>query len=213
MMTREGVRGMEWNAWSDGNPPSHTVTIPFTRMLGGPVDYTPGTFDMMLKNFEKERVAWNADDISQTRTHTTLAKQLALYVILYSPMQMASDVVDNYIDHPAFQFIANANIDYDETKVLNAEVGQYITTARRSGKNWLIGSATNEEARTLSITLDFLDKDTEYEATIYADKEGIDWLNNPEQYTISKKMVKRGDKLELKLAAGGGQAIAITKSH
>ncbi len=209
MMTREGVRGMEWNGWSDGNPPSHTVTIPFTRMLGGPVDYTPGTFDILLKNFEDERVPWNCDDISQTRTHTTLAKQLALYVILYSPMQMASDLVDNYINHPAFAFIANANIDYDETRVLNAEVGQYITTARRTGDNWLVGSATNEKARDISIMLDFLDKDKTYEATIYADKEGCDWLNNPEQYTITKQTVKHGDEITMRLAAGGGQAISL----
>ncbi|WP_439181766.1 glycoside hydrolase family 97 protein [Carboxylicivirga taeanensis] len=209
MMTREGVRGMEWNAWSDGNPPSHTVTIPFTRMLGGPVDYTPGTFDVLLKRFKNDRVSWNTDDISQTRVHTTLAKQLALFVILYSPMQMASDLVDNYIDHPAFQFIADANIDYDETRVLNAEIGEYITTARRSKDNWLIGSATNEEERKLTITLDFLDPNRSYEATIYADKEGCDWLTNPEEYTITKQMVKQGDKLELKLAAGGGQAITL----
>ena len=209
MMTREGVRGMEWNAWSDGNPPSHTVTIPFTRMLGGPVDYTPGVFDVMLKNFEKARVAWNTEDISKTRVHTTLAKQLALFVILYSPMQMASDIIDNYSNHPAFEFIASADINFDETKVLNGEVGQYITTARRTGKNWLIGSATNEEARTLIISLDFLDKDQNYEAIIYADKEGSDWLTNPEHYTITKQAVKYGDKLELKLAAGGGQAISI----
>ncbi|WP_289053705.1 glycoside hydrolase family 97 protein [Carboxylicivirga marina] len=209
MMTREGVRGMEWNAWSDGNPPSHTVTIPFTRMLGGPVDYTPGTFDLMLKNFADERVSWNTDDISKTRTHTTLAKQLALFVILYSPMQMASDVVNNYINHPAFAFIANADIDFDETRVLNGEVGQYITTARRTGNNWLIGSATNEKARDINIKLDFLEQNKAYEATIYADKEGSDWQNNPEQYTISKQTVKHGDKLSMKLAAGGGQAISI----
>ncbi|WP_185968818.1 glycoside hydrolase family 97 protein [Carboxylicivirga sp. M1479] len=209
MMTREGVRGMEWNAWSDGNPPAHTVTIPFTRMLGGPVDYTPGTFDLLLKNFESERMAWNTDDISQTRTHTTLAKQLALFVILYSPMQMASDVMDNYINHPAFEFIANANIDFDETKVLNGEVGQFITTARRTGNDWMIGAATNEKERQLTISLDFLDKNKQYEATIYADKKGCDWLSEPEQYTVSKKTVKHGDRLNMKLAAGGGQAIAI----
>ncbi len=209
MMTREGVRGMEWNAWSDGNPPSHTVTIPFTRMLGGPVDYTPGTFDVLLKRFKNDRISWNTDDISKTRVHTTLSKQLALFVILYSPMQMASDLVDNYMDHPAFEFIANANIDFDETRVLNGEVGQYITTARRTGNNWLIGSATNEEERELSIELDFLDKDTSYEATIYADKEGCNWLSNPDEYTITKTSVKHGDTLTLHLAAGGGQAISL----
>lgn len=209
MMTREGVRGMEWNAWSDGNPPSHTVTIPFTRMLGGPVDYTPGTFDVLLKRFKNDRISWNTDDISKTRVHTTLSKQLALFVILYSPMQMASDLVDNYMDHPAFEFIANANIDFDETRVLNGEVGQYITTARRTGNNWLIGSATNEEERELSVELDFLDKDTSYEATIYADKEGSDWLSNPDEYSITKTSVKHGDTLTLHLAAGSGQAISL----
>ncbi len=211
MMTREGVRGMEWNAWSDGNPPSHTVTIPFTRMMGGPVDYTPGTFDVLLENFADERIAWNTDDISQTRVHTTLAKQLALFVILYSPMQMASDVLDNYIDHPAFNFIKDANIDYDETKVLNGSVGEYITTARRSGDDWLIGSATNEEARTIEIKLDFLTEETQYEATIYADGKDANWLNKPSDFTISKLNVMHGDKLKLNLTAGGGQAISIKR--
>jgi len=209
MMTREGVRGMEWNAWSDGNPPSHTVTIPYTRMLGGPVDYTPGTFDVLLKNFEQDRVPWNTEDISQTRVHTTLAKQLALFVVLYSPMQMASDLVDNYINHPAFEFIAQANIDCDESKVLNGEVGQYITTARRTGKDWLIGSATNEQGRTLKIKLDFLEEGQTYQATIYADADDAHWKTNPTAYHISKKSVKKGDKLELVLAPGGGQAITI----
>lgn len=209
MMTHEGVRGMEWNAWSDGNPPSHTVTIPFTRMLGGPVDYTPGTFDVLLKRFKNNRISWNTDDISKTRVHSTLSKQLALFIILYSPMQMASDLTDNYINHPAFEFIANANIDFDETRILNGEVARYITTARRTGNNWLIGSATNEEARLITVELDFLHKEKSYEAIIYADKEGCDWLTNPDEYTITKTTVKQGDKLTLKLAAGGGQAISL----
>ncbi len=209
MMTREGVRGMEWNAWSDGNPPSHTLIIPFTRMLGGPVDYTPGTFDVMLKNFEKERVAWNADDLSQTRVHTTIAKQLALSVILYSPLQMASDLVDNYIDHPAFQFIDDLNVDFDESKVLNGEVGEYITVARRSGKDWFVGSATNEKARDLEIKFDFLEEGQSYEVSYYADGAKAHWLTNPDDYTILKASLRKGDQWTLKLAPGGGQAIVI----
>jgi len=207
MMTREGVRGMEWNAWSTGNPPSHTLIIPFTRMLGGPVDYTPGTFDVMLTNFEDERVAWNTDNLSVTRVHTTLAKQLALSVILYSPLQMASDIVDNYINHSAMQFLSDLDVDYDESKVLNGAIGEYITTVRRSGTNWFLGSATNEEARELNITLDFLEADKTYEATIYADSETTHWETNPTAYDVRTHTYKKGDDATLKLAAGGGQAI------
>lgn len=211
MMTREGVRGMEWNGWSDGNPPSHTVTLPFTRMLAGPVDYTPGTFDVLLENFKEQRVPWNCDDLSKTRVHTTLAKQLGLFAILYSPLQMASDIVDNYIDHPAFKFISDINIDWDESHVLNGEVGEYITMARRSGDEWVLGSATNETPRELNVTLDFLDDNASYTAQIYADADDANWETNPAAFNISAKTVKKGETLILKLAPGGGQAIRFVK--
>lgn len=210
MMTGEGVRGMEWNAWSEGNPPSHTVTLPFTRGLAGPYDYTPLTFDLLFRK-SGERVKWNCDDISKTRTHTTLARQLAEFVILYSPLQMASDLPQNYENHPAFQFIRDYDIDTDETKILNGEPGQYITTARRSGSTWAIGSATNEEARRLTISLDFLEKETSYVAQIYRDAEDSQWQQNPETYIIETKEVNHGDMMDIHLAAGGGQAILIVK--
>lgn len=210
MMTREGVRGMEWNAWSDGNPASHTVIIPFTRGLGGPTDYTPGTFDLLYEN-AGERVKWNAEDVSQTRTHTTLAKQLANFVILYSPMQMASDLPKHYKGHPAFQFIKDFNADCDESRVLNGEVGEYITVVRRSGDEWFLGAASNEESRTFDVKLDFLDVNTSYIAKIYRDAEDADWKTNPQAYTIETKEVNSDTILSIKLAAGGGQAIRFIK--
>ncbi len=210
MMTREGVRGMEWNAWSDGNPASHTVIIPFTRGLGGPTDYTPGTFDLLYTN-AGERVKWNAEDVSQTRTHTTLAKQLANFVILYSPLQMASDLPKNYEGHPAFQFIVDFNADCEESRVLNGEIGQYITVVRRSGEEWFLGAASNEESRTLEVKLDFLDVNTSYIAQIYKDAEDADWKTNPQAYTIDSKEVNADTVLEVNLAAGGGQAIRFIK--
>lgn len=210
MMTREGVRGMEWNAWSDGNPPAHTLIIPFTRGLGGPTDYTPGTFDVLFQN-AGERVKWNAEDISKTRVHTTLAKQLANFVILYSPLQMASDLPKNYQGHPAFQFISDYKADTDESRVLNGEIGEYITIVRRSGNEWFLGSATNETARTLTVKLDFLEPGADYEARIYRDADDANWISNPTAYTIEKRDVKASESLDLQLAEGGGQAIHFVK--
>ncbi len=212
MMTREGVRGMEWNAWSDGNPPSHTLIIPFTRGLAGPTDYTPGTFDVLFQQ-SGPRVKWNADDISQTRVHTTLAKQLANFVILYSPLQMASDLPANYEGHPAFEFISDYLPDTDETRVINGAIGEFITVARRSGEEWFLGSATNEEARSLSVSLSFLAPGTVYVAEIYRDADDAHWETNPTAYAIEQREVKSTDCLTLTLAAGGGQAIRFVKKH
>ncbi len=210
MMTREGVRGMEWNGWSDGNPPSHTVTIPFTRGLAGPTDYTPGIFDLLYTNV-KNRVKWNDQDKGNCRVHTTLTKQIANFVILYSPLQMASDIPTNYEGHPAFQFFRDFNTDCDESKVLNGEIGQYITVARRSGDVWFVGAATNEEQRVLKINLSFLEAGIPYKAEIYRDADDADYLTNPQAYQIETKKVTSDATLELKLAAGGGQAIRFVK--
>ena len=210
MMTREGVRGMEWDAWSEGNPPSHTLIIPFTRGLGGPTDYTPGTFDVLFLN-AGERIKWNTDDISKTRVHTTLAKQLANFVILYSPLQMASDLPKNYQSHPAFQFISDYNADTDESRVLNGEIGEYITVVRRAGNEWFLGSATNETARKLSVKLDFLEHGSTYQARIYRDADDAHWITNPTAYCIENKTVCADDTIELQLAAGGGEAIHFVK--
>lgn len=211
MMTREGVRGMEWNAWSEGNPPEHTEILPFTRMIAGPLDYTPGTFDIL---FEKTKDSplhqkWNDNDKGNSRVHTTLCKQLANWVILYSPLQMASDMIEHYEGHPAFQFFRDYNPDCDWSRALQGEIGEYIVLVRRAGNDFFLGATTNEEARTLTVPLDFLTTGKTYEATIYADAPDAHWETNPTAYVISKQTVTAADVLTVTLAAGGGQAISF----
>lgn len=208
MMTREGVRGMEYNAWSDGNPPDHTTILPFTRMLAGPLDYTPGIFDIMLKKHEDIRKKHAGENFNR-RVHTTLAKQLALFVVLYSPIQMAADLIENYEGHPAFKFIEDVPVDWDKTHVLNGEIGDYITIVRkdRNSDEWYLGSITDEEERDFTIKLDFLDDDKTYKAEIYKDGEKAHWKNNPTDYEIKEKKYTNDDELTLKLAAGGGTAV------
>lgn len=211
MMTREGARGMEWNGWSEGNPPEHHVILPFTRLLAGPMDYNPGIFDLRYKN-AKNRVKWNGLDKGQSRTNTTLAKQLALFVVLYSPLQMASDVVENYKNHPAFQFINDVPADWECSKVLNGKIGDYITMARKdiNSKDWYLGSISDEHNRNFKVALDFLDPNTTYKAEIYRDTEDSHWESNPYAYEIISETYKSTDHLMLNLAAGGGQAIRFT---
>jgi len=211
MMTREGVRGMEWNAWSDGNPPSHTVTLPFTRMLAGPLDYTPAIFDVLIENTTTERIPWNfnIDDISKTRIHTTLMHQVALFFILYSPMQMASDNIENYEEHPVFEAIRLAPADWDESVVLNGAIGEYITIARRSNNEWWISCATNEEARTLIIHTDFLKGTKAYKTRLYQDRSDAHYNTNPLVFEIKDTMVSGGDTLQIFLAPGGGAVIRV----
>nr|WP_255518190.1 glycoside hydrolase family 97 catalytic domain-containing protein [Fulvivirga sp. M361] len=208
MMSREGARGMEWNGWSDGNPPEHHTILPFTRILAGPLDYTPGVFDLLYKNAGK-RVKWNDLDKGTSRINTTLAKQLALFVVFYSPLQMASDLVENYENQPAFQFIRDVPVNWEETKVLQASIGEYVTIARKDwdSDDWYLGAITNEESRTLSLQLDFLEKGKVYIAEIYKDAEDSDWKTNPYPHELSKLECTSGDSLVLKLAPGGGQAI------
>ena len=208
MMTREGVRGMEYNAWSKGNSPEHTTVLPFTRMLAGPLDYTPGIFDILLKQHDAIRKK-NAGKNYKRRVHTTLAKQLGLFVILYSPMQMASDLVENYETHPAFKFIENVPVDWEKTHVLNGQIGDFITMARkdRNGSNWYLGSITDENARKLNISLDFLEKGQTYNTVIYQDGENAHWKENPTDYEIHTQKFTSEDQLSLKLAPGGGAAV------
>ena len=200
-MTQEGGRGQEYDAWSmdGGNPPSYTTVIPFTRMLAGPFDFTPGTF-----NFENT-------GLKGTRVQTTLAKQLAMMVVIYSPLQMASDLPESYEGNPAFQFIKDVPCDWEETLVLNGEIGQYITIARkdRNAEGWYIGSITNEQERTLAIPLSFLAKGKKYTAQIYADGADADWKSNPTSIAITAQQVDAQSTLTLKLAKGGGAAVRI----
>ncbi|MCG8580059.1 MAG: glycoside hydrolase family 97 protein [Bacteroidales bacterium] len=216
LMTVEGVRGMEFAAWSSGNPPSHTVTIPFTRGLAGPIDYNAGIFDIKFESLNNHKFNWRKPKKKYPRNpgpcvKTTLAKQLALHVVLFSPMQMSPDLPENYDGHPAFKFLQDVDVVWDDTKVLNAEIGDYLTIARKSkdSEEWYIGSITNEEKRELNIALDFLNEGQKYEATIYADAGDAHWDSNPTAYQISTVTVDKNETLSLKLAAGGGQAISI----
>lgn len=200
-MASEAGRGNEYNAFSTGNAPEHETILPFTRLLGGPMDYTPGIFK--LKNYSYD---------STRQVHTTLAKQLALYVTLYSPLQMAADLPENYEAHmDAFQFIKEVPVDWDDTKILEAEPGDYVTIARKEkDKNsWFIGAITDENSRTANISFSFLEKGVKYIATIYGDSKSADWQTNPEAYSIRKVAVTASSRLSIKLAKGGGAAITI----
>ncbi|WP_271784638.1 glycoside hydrolase family 97 protein [Aquimarina algiphila] len=203
LMAREGVRGQEYNAWSKGNQPEHGVVLPFTRILGGPIDYTPGVFKMFLGKRDWSEVPF--------RVKTTICKQLAYYLTMYSPMPMAADLPENYEDNAAFQFIKDVPTDWSNSKVLNGKIGDYYTVVRqeKGTDNWYLGSISDENGRNLDIDLSFLSKDKTYEATIYADAKDAHWLENPEIFEIIKKQVTSKDKMTLKLAPGGGQAIAF----
>ena len=219
MMTREGARGMEWNAWSEGNPPEHHVMLPFTRLLAGPMDYTPGTFDILFENTRDlpQRKKWNDNDKGNSRVNTTLAKQLANWVVLYSPLQMASDMIEHYEGHPAFQFFRDFNPDCDWSEALQGEPGEYVVIVRRAGEDFFLGAATNGSAREVAVPLDFLansyqrsaigGQQSVYEATIYSDGDDAHWETNPTSYKIEKKTVSSSDTLFIKMAAGGGCAV------
>lgn len=204
LMTQEGVRGQEWNAWNatGGNPPDHTVTLPFTRGLAGPMDFTPVIF-----RFENPIMP-------QTRVQTTLAKQLALFVILYSPLQMAADEIENYEANPGpFRFICDCPVDWDRTVYPEARIGEYVTVARKrkGGNDWYIGSATGDDARTAHISLSFLDPGCKYRAVIYKDGCDADWENNPYPVEIVQQDVTSDSVLDIDQARSGGTAIKIFK--
>ena len=203
-ISREGLRGQEFNAWASdgGNPPEHLTIVPFTRMLAGPIDFTPGVFNIKLAPYKKEN-----------QVNTTLAQQLALYVVLYSPVQMACDLPEHYQDgnHPAFQFVRDVALDWETSKTLNGEVGEYVTIARqeRGSGNWFVGSVTDENPRDLELTLGFLEAGKKYEAILYLDGEKAHWNDNPTDYKIEKQTVDSETVLRLHLAAGGGAAVSL----
>jgi alpha-glucosidase len=207
MMSREGARGQEYNAWGaeGGNPPEHESILFFTRMMSGPMDFTPGIFDIL----ETKTGAPHTNE--EARVRTTLAKQLALYVVLYSPVQMAADLPENYVGKPAFQFIRDVAVDWDTTRVLAGQIGDYVAVARKTrGKDeWFVGAITDESARTLDVNLDFLPRGRSYVAEVYADGPGADWRTNPLPVTISRMTVTSGSRLKIAMAPGGGQAIRI----
>ncbi|HXG96177.1 MAG TPA: glycoside hydrolase family 97 protein [Gemmatimonadales bacterium] len=207
MMSREGARGQEYNAWGGegGNPPEHETILFFTRLLDGPMDFTPGIFDILRKNTGPARTNEDA------RVRTTIAKQLALYVVIYSPLQMAADLPENYVNQPALQFIKDVAVDWDTTRVIEGKIGDYVVVARkqRNSPQWFLGAITDEEARTFTVPLTFLDRGRSYIADIYADGPGANWLTNPTAVAISHRPVTRNSVLRIALAPGGGQAIRI----
>ncbi len=199
----EAARGMEFNAWSEGNKPRHETILPFTRFMGGPMDYTPGIFQLDLSYWDKNK---------KETIHTTLAKQLALYVTICSPLQMAADLPEIYEKKmDAFQFIKDVAVDWDDSKYLEAEPGEYITIARKAkGSNkWFAGAISNENARTATFDLSFLDAGKKYNAVIYADADNANYETNPAAYKINKQLVDNKTVLKVKLAPGGGCAISI----
>ncbi len=205
MMTREGARGMEWNAWSEGNSADYLCTLPFVRLLSGPMDYTPGIFDINYERAKADpgRIEWNGPN-GHCRIKTTLARQIANWVIIYSPLQMAADQIENYEGHEAFKFFRDFNADCDWSKALDGEIGKYIIVARRAGDRYFLGAGTNSEARTVSVPLDFLKDGIRYTAEIYADVEG-----QPDKVNISRRTVTSNDTLLIGMAATGGQAISF----
>jgi alpha-glucosidase len=202
LMTQEGVRGQEYNAWdaNGGNPPAHTVTLPFTRCLAGPTDFTPAIF-----NF--------SEVVKGTHPHSTLAKQLGEFVVIYSPLQMAADAIENYEGQPALTFIESCPTTWSKTLVPNGEIGKFVTVARkeRGGDRWFVGSITNEEARQIDLPLTFLDAGATYRAVIYEDGPDADYETNPYPMTFRQEQVTSQTTLHLNLARSGGTAIRIEK--
>ena len=205
LIGNESARGTEYEAFG-GSKPFHTTLLPFNRLIGGPMDYTPGIFDIKLDFM---------GDLPHGQVQTTLCKQMALYVTLYSPLQMAADLVDNYEMHmDAFQFIKDVAVDWDESKYIEAEPGDYITIARKAkgSNNWFVGGITDENARTAEFKLDFLDADKKYVATLYADGKDADYKDNPTSYQIKKGIVTSKTKMSVKEARSGGFALSLMEA-
>lgn len=201
MVGNESARGTEFEAFG-GNNPDHTCILPFTRLQGGPMDYTPGIFVTKLSEWSK----------NTSYVHSTLAGQLSLYLVMYSPIQMAADLPENYEKYDdAFQFIRDVAVDWDDSKYLEAEPGDYITVARKAKgtNNWFVGGKCNENGHKSVVKLNFLDKGRKYKCTIYADAKNADYKDNPQAYTITHKTVKCGDVLKIQEAKGGGFAISL----
>jgi len=209
-IAREGLRGQEFNAWASdgGNPAAHLPTVAFTRMLSGPIDFTPGVFNIKFDDYKKEN-----------RVNTTLAHQLGLYVVIYSPIQMACDLPEHYmVDgkvHPAFQFISDVGVDWQQSKVLDGDVGDFVVIARqeRETNNWFIGGITDENQRDFTIDFDFLEAGKTYEAKLYKDGPEADWENNPQDYAIETLQVDRTTSLDIAMASGGGFAMSLISQN
>ena len=212
MISREGAKGQEFNGFmssKDNNKPNHTTILPFTRLLSSPMDYTPGIFNLVDYRY------YSPDDKRINPNHqipSTISKELALYVVIYAPVQMAADLPQNYEGHPAFQFILDVPTDWEKTVIINGEIGEFITTARKdiNSDDWFIGSITNEAGRKIEISLSFLDNNKRYKATIYKDPNDGGWKNKPEEIVIEQSEFSNKDVYIIDLRPGGGQAIHLT---
>lgn len=201
-ISREGLRGQEYNAWSNdgGNPPNHISNVAFTRMLAGPVDFTPGVFNIEIDPYRTEN-----------QVNTTLAHQLALYVVIYSPVQMACDLIQHYEGQNAFQFIRDVEVDWEQTKVLDGEIGDFVVIARqeRDGENWFVGGITDENERSYSLNFDFLNPEKTYLAKIYKDNSEAHWDLNPTAIDLEERNITTSDVFDLMMKPGGGFAISL----
>lgn len=208
-MTREGARGMEWNAWSEGNSATYLVTLPFVRLLSGPMDYTPGIFDINYDRAKADpnRIEWNGPN-AHCRIKTTLARQIANWVIIYSPLQMAADLIENYEGHEAFQFFRDFNADCDWSQALDGAIGEYIVVARRAGDRYFIGAGTDDKARTVDVPLSFLPAGITFDAAIYAD-DIASTTPDPTRVNITHRTVTSADTLTITMAPAGGQAVTL----
>ena len=217
LMSAEGMRGQEWQAWNSGNSIDHNPTLPFTRNVAGPMDFTPGIFDLRYHNTINRAAATADGGVNREYEYrffvnSTLAHQLAQYVVFYSPIQMVADLPENYRQMPdALQFIVDVPVDWAETRCLDAEIGDYVVTARKDkhSEDWYVGGITDGEARSVEVSLDFLDDNCKYEATLYRDGDKAGWDSYPTDYTIEKRRVTSADSLTIRMAEGGGFALQL----
>jgi hypothetical protein len=204
-VARDGLRGQDFKAWSSdgGNPPEHLPIVAFTRMLAGPIDFTPGIFEISLPTKPNNQI------------NTTLAQQLALYVVIYSPIQMACDLPENYENQPGFQFIRDVGVDWQQSLTLNGEIGDYVTIARqeRETGNWFIGGITDENARNIDIAFSFLEKGKIYEARVYKDAKKAHYKTNPTALDIQSMKIDHSSTLSIDLKEGGGFAISLISKN
>ncbi len=204
LLSFEAVRGMEWNAWSEGNTPSHDCVLPFTRGLAGPMDYSPGIFDVLESNRKSDRVKWNGLDKGDSRVHSTICHQLAMPMIYYTPMLMLPDIPANYSGHPLFEYLKQIPATWDETRIVAASIGEFVVIARRSGTRWFIGGIGNEDARVIPVSFGFLKDKQSHSYSLCSDGKEADFNTNPLSYSIDKGTLHAKDRMELKLATGGG---------
>ena len=212
MVSREGARGQEFNGFmgiNDNNKPNHSTILPFTRLVSSPMDYTPGIFNLTeYRYFAPDNKKINLNH----QIPSTISKELAIYVVIYAPVQMAADLPENYEGHPAFQFIKDVPTDWENSVCINGEIGEYITMVRKdiNSDDWYLGSITNENSRVLSVSLSFLDADKQYNATVYKDPEAGGWKKRPEEVVIQSQLVDSGSDLSIVIPSGGGQAIRFS---